>query len=267
MEKNSLQRSDVRVWRETDAKGINLILNHPEVRPWVAEFGEGVIDITPAVENLDNILLMGEHGAIFFFNILPGTYECHTQILPSGRGEWSSKFAVAVLDWMFSKSNAWEVTTRVPAGHIGALALAKGVGFRHEFTSMEPCLFMGKTVTASILRVSIHDWLARSAHFFDLGEALHKQMASEATRLGITTPPHAEDIFHDQVAGCAIELARNGLMTKALYLYNRWSVLARHRLISMVSMDPPVIRMDIGDMHIKETGIEIAFDAGRSAYA
>lgn len=252
-----LMKSDVRVWRETEASGVNAILNHPEVRPWVADMGDGPIDISASVENLDNILLMGEHGAIFFFCILPGTYECHTQILPSGRGAWAAKFAISVLDWMFSRSNAWEVTTRVPAGHIGALALAKSVGFRHEFVSMEPCQFRGQTVTASILRVSIHDWLARSALYFDLGDKLHQQMAVEALRLGVSTPPHHEDIYHNAVAGCAIELARNGLMTKAIILYNRWSVLARHRLISVVSSDPPVIQMDIGKMRIKETGIEI----------
>lgn len=252
-----LMKSDVRVWRETDAGGVNAILNHPEVRPWVADIGEGKIDLSASVDNLDNVLLMGEHGAIFFVFILPGTYECHTQILPSGRGPWAAKFAISVLDWMFSRSNAWEVTTRVPAGHIGALALARSVGFRHEFTSMEPCRFRGKVVSASILRLSIHEWVARSAFYFEQGQKLHRQMAEEALRLKISTPPHEDDDYHNQIAGCAIELARNGLMTKAIYAYNRWSVLARHRPISVVSSEPPIIQMDIGQMRIKETSIEI----------
>lgn len=249
--------SDVRVWREWNASGVNAILNHPRVRPWVADMAEGQLNISAAVDNTDNILLMGEHGAVFFICIMPGTYECHTQILPEGRGEWAHKLAVAVLDWMFTRSNAWEITTRIPTGHIGALALTRSVGFQYEFTSMEPCMFRGKAVTTSIWRLSIHEWVARSAKSADLGEKLHSQMASEALRLCIQTPPHAEDQYHNHVAGAAVEMVRNGLMAKALFYYNRWAILSRHRPISMLSSDPPVIRMDIGAMKIKEAGIEI----------
>lgn len=252
-----LLKSNLRIWRETDAVGVNIILNHPEVRPWVADMGDGVIDISAAVGNPNNILLMGEYGAIFFIYIMPGTYECHTQILPKGRGEWASKFAISVLDWMFSRSNAWEVTTRVPAGHLGALTLARSVGFRHEFTAMDKCLFRGSMVTASILRVSIHDWVAQSDYFYQLGEKLHAQMAEEAGRLGIEAPAHESDQYHSQVAGAAIEMARNSLMAKAVYFYNRWSILGRHRLISVVSVKPPVIQMDLGRMAILDSGIEI----------
>jgi hypothetical protein len=254
---NKLLKSSVEVWRATDAVAINGLLNHPAVRPWVADAAEGYLDVSAKVADQNNILLMGEHGAVFFIYIMPGTYECHTQIYPVGRGEWAQGLAIAVLDWMFTRSNAWEVTTRVPAGHLGALTLARSVGFQHEFTSMEPCLFRGKNVKASILRLSIHEWAAQSDYFFRLGESLHEQMAVEADRLGVTAQPHEEDVYHNQVAGAAMELARHGLMVKGVMLYNRWCILARHRTISMVSVDPPVVRMDLGTMHIKETGIEI----------
>lgn len=253
-----LLKSDLRIWREHDAIGLNIILNHPEVRPWVADINtEGPLDVSHVVANSDNILLMGEYGAILFICIMPGTYECHTQILPDGRGEWASKFAISVLDWMFAKSNAWEVTTRVPEGHIGALALSRSVGFRHEFTSMEPCRFHGKIVPAHILRLSIHEWAAQSNLYAQLGRELHDQMAAEAIRLGIIAPPHQEDVFHSQVSGVAVEMARHGLMVKAVMFYSRWSALARHRPISMVSVEPPVILMDLGKMRITPTGVEI----------
>jgi len=252
-----LLKSDVRVWRETDAVGVNAILNNSTVRPWVADVADGPLDVSASVANQDNILLMGKYGAIFFLCVMPGTYECHTQILPSGRGQWAFEFAIATLDWMFARSNAWEITTRVPAGHLGALTLARSVGFRHEFTSMEPCKFRGKVVQASILRLGIHEWVAQSECYFQLGETLHDQMAAEADRLGITARPHAEDVYHDQIAGLAIELARYGLIVKGSIVYNRWAILARHRTISMVSKEPPVVGMDLGHMRIKETGIEI----------
>lgn len=253
-----LLKSDLRIWRETDAIGLNIILNHPEVRPWVADINiEDPLDVSAVATNPDNILLMGEFGAMLFIFILPGTYECHTQVLPEGRGPWAKLFVVACFDWMFSKSNAWEVTTRIPEGHIGALTLARYVGFRHEFTSMEPCHFQGRLVPANILRLSIHEWVAQSDLYARLGHDLHEQMAHEAIRLGIVAPPHQPDQYHDQVSGIAVEMIRAGMMVKGALFYNRWSVLARHRLVSMVSLDPPVIQMDLGRMHIKPSGIEI----------
>ena len=47
----NLLKSDLRIWREMDAIGVNIILNNPEVRPWVADIGEGVIDISDMVKN------------------------------------------------------------------------------------------------------------------------------------------------------------------------------------------------------------------------
>lgn len=252
-----LLESDVRVWREYDAAGINLILNHPEVRPWVADIAAGAIDLSPQVADTDNVLLMGEHGAVFFICFLPGIYECHTQILPKGRGPWAHKFAIAVLDYMFSRTNAWEVTTRIPKGHLGALTLTRSVGFQYEFTSMEPCHFREKTVKASIWRLPIQDWVGRSGRYLKLGQKLHEQMEKEALRLCIKAQPHEEDDFHNQVAGLSIELVRHGQIRKGAVLYNRWAALARHRTIGVVSMEPPIIQMDLGAMRVMEAGIEI----------
>lgn len=44
------------VSRQTDAKAINAILNHPNVRPFI-DSRDGAIDATPVVENPDNIAL------------------------------------------------------------------------------------------------------------------------------------------------------------------------------------------------------------------
>ena len=256
--KNALLKSDLRIWRETDAIGLNIILNHPEVRPWVADINiEGPLDVSAVATNPDNFLLMGEYGAIMLILVMPGTYEGHTQVLPSGRGEWAKKFVISVLDWMFTRSNAWEITTRIPEGHNGAIGLANFTGFRHEFTSMEPCRFHGNVVQASIWRLGIFDWVGQSDLYARLGHDLHEQMAHEAIRLGITTPPHHEDTYHNQILGASVELARHGLMVKGAMLYQRWAALARHSQISVVSFEPPVIQMDLGRMRIKPVGIEI----------
>jgi hypothetical protein len=112
-------------------------------------------------------------------------------------------------------------------------------------------------VTASIYRLTIHEWIGQSERYFRLGEVLHRQMAGEAARLGIEAQPHEEDAYHNQIAGAAMEMARNGLIVKGLLAYNRWAAMARHRTISMVQKEPPVVRMDIGTMRIRETDIEI----------
>lgn len=247
----------VAVRREFDANRLNAILNHPIVRPWVADAANGTLDLGPQVADRNNILLLGLYGGCLFFPIMPGVYEVHSMCLPEGRGAWMKGCVEAVLQWMFTRSNAWEIVTRVPHGHLGARALTIGAGFKVEFTRDDQCLFRGKHVPVDIYRLGIHDWVENSDWARDLGAIFHDQLHAEAARLGITAPAHDDDPQHNKVAGASVEMARNGQVVKAILLYSRWAFLARHSPISLISQDPPVIGMDIGKLHIKPNGIEV----------
>ena len=250
----------IEITRATDAARANEILNDPSVRPFIAETPDGPIDISAQAADPNNYLLVGEYGLALFRPVILGSYEVHSASLRAGRGEWTLQFARACLDWMFSRSNAWEILTRVPAGHLPALALTKACGYVWEFESPNPCLFRGRKVGAATWRLSIHDWVARSAHFLEIGEWLHKRLAEEATKLGVKEPPHPDEAHHSRVAGAALEMARHGQVLKSVFYYSRWSALARHGSVSLVSVDPPVLKMDIGFLHLRGDDIEVTRD-------
>jgi len=243
------------VWREFDAKHINQVINHPVVRPDVADLGNGHLDISPVVENQNNVLLMGEYDGCPCFCVQPGLYEVHTQVLPEGRGKWALDFVRAGMDWMFTHTDAVEITTRVPREHKAAKILTVAAGMKFEFERQDGVCFRGQDMPVDIYAVRIQDWARVAAHALaERGEWLHRRMAEEAARIGLTDKPHDNDENHNVYAGATYEMAAAGQVRKAVIWYNRWAFMARHPLISLVSETPPAIRMDIGLMVIKAGG-------------
>lgn len=253
-----LASNGVRVWRETEASGINIILNHPEVRPWIADLAEGEIDLSMLVADQNNYLLMGEHGAFFLRLIMEGTYEAHAQVLPAGRGRWARNFTAAGLDWMFGRSNAWEIVARVPGGHIASQALVQGMGFRKEFVSPVPCRFRERQVPATSWRISIHEWVSRSADLLEKGKTICGFLNMDAFGLGTGVPFLTKDDYLAQVVATFVDLVKSGLIIKAAYFYNRWALLARHTPISVVSVDSPLFHMEgVGNLVVHGDKMEI----------
>lgn len=247
----------VEIVRETSADRINVILNDEAVRPWVADMSEGVIDITKSVENAHNVLLMGEHGGCMLFKIMPGIYEAHTQVLPPGRGAWAHDFTHEVARWMFTHTDAFDLLTRVPRGHVSAKAATMAVGGRYEFTRPAGCKFRGKLVDVDVYGLRLQDWAATAPGMVERGAWFHEFLAGEAKRLGIDQPTHEDDESHNRYVGVALEMALAGQVGKAVQMYNRWAVVARHRVIYFVSDDPPTIRFDIGLLRMVEGRLEV----------
>lgn len=242
--------SEIHIERSYEAAAINAILNHALVRPWVADV-EGPIDITSKIANRANVLLVGEYGGFFCFCLQPGVYEVHSQVLPAGRGRWMRAFADAGAAWMFERTDAYEIITRVPDGHIAAKALALGAGMRHEFCRPMECQFRGRLRDVHIYSFRVQDWMAMAPGLEEIGAWFHERLNEEARRLGIQAPAHADDPQHNRVVGACWEMARHGQLAKSVLLYNRWSAVTRHATIGLVSVDPPTIRMDIGLLRIK----------------
>lgn len=248
----------VGIRREVKADRINAILNHPVVRPDIADMALGEIDVSGQIAVPENIFLLGEYGACLFFNVSPGIFEVHSACLPEGRGPWMKAFVECVLKWMFTRSNCWEIVTRVPREHLGAKALTVGAGFRLEFSRDDQCVFRSKKMTVDIYRLNIHDWVEKSSWAQELGEIFHSQLHAEADRLKIKAPAHDDDPQHNRIAGASVEMARHGQVIKSVILYCRWAFLARHAPIGLISETPPILKMDIGILHIKPKGIEVA---------
>lgn len=247
----------IEIERHTTAAAINAVLNDPTVRPWVADAAEGVLDVSRLATNPANYVLMGEHGGCAFVQLLPGVYEVHTQIRAAGRGAWAAEFSRAVAHWMFTRTDAYEVVTRVPRGHVAALALTRGIGFRYEFTREGECRFQGDTVPVDCFSMRIQDWLVHAEGLVERGRWLHDRMHQEADRLGITVPAHADDENHNRYAGAAIEMALHGRPGKAVTIYNRWALMSRHETIAYIQADPPTIKFDIGLLRVVDGDIEV----------
>lgn len=234
--------------RTFDADAANQILNHPEVRPWVADMKEGPIDITGHAKSQTNILLLGDDnkGCQLFFKIMEGIYEVHTAILPEARGQWAKDFVEATRHYVFTRTDCAEVMTRVPEGHKAAEAIAKHVGMKKEFRREDGCMFHGKVHAVDVYSSRIQDWVPNAPFLEDRGVWLHEKMAKEAERLGIAQPPHGDDANHNRYVGAALEMVWGGQYQKAAAFYNRWAFTSRHATIKIVSIAPPTIRFDIG---------------------
>lgn len=240
-----------------DAGAINKIMNHPTVRPWVAS-GTHEIDMQGQLDNKSNILLMGEHGGIIFLNVLPGVYEAHTQVLPEGRGEWMDSLGHSAMHWMFTKTDCYELITRVPRPHTRAKAAAIRSGGKYEFTRQDGCLFRDRITPVDIYTVRIQDWCVSGAFLEDIGRWFHTRLHEEADRLGIEEPPHADDTNHNTVVGAVYSMMSNGQLLKGLNIYNRWAIISRHPTITLTSVDPPTIKMDIGYLKMNNNNIELS---------
>ena len=231
--------------RTFDAERLNAILNHSEVRRWVAD-GTKPLDMSNMVRDERNVVLMGEHGAGVFGYLQPGIYELHSQVLPEGRGPWVDAFGRECLKWIFANTAAFEVVTRVPKGYLAAKTLALRHGFRLEFTRHGECALHGQMLDVSIYSLSIANWVHACPDLEDIGRRFHAVLHEAADDAGITEPAHADDPNHNSYVGATVLMGLGGQILKALLWYNRWAALSRHPLIRLVSKDPPVAEIDHG---------------------
>lgn len=249
--------------RQHSADRINVVLNHPAIRPWVANDRDGVIDLSATIADQRNVVLMGEHGGVAFLWMQPGVYEAHTQVLPQGRGEWTRALTEACIRHMFTKTNAYEIVTRVPSGHLAAKAAAEAQGMRYEFTRENGVCFRNRIVDAHMYSFRVQDWVPAGIGLIQTGQWFHNRLHQEADRLGIQDLPHADDANHNRYLGAAVEMVIGGQAAKGVGFYNRWVSMSRQarggklQHVSLVSVDPVVISFDLGLLKFSEGDIEV----------
>lgn len=216
--------------RETDARYINEIINHPSVRSTVLAPDAGVLDLTAVVANRANVVLTGEHGGVIFIKKMPGLYEMHTAVLPEGRGRWMVAGSEHAFHYMFTQTDCIEILTLTPRGNIAAKAGAQAVGMTNDWTCDLP-------VESSVYTLHVQNW-AKSDRLRDVGEWFHIHMKAEYFRLGRVLGDHSPDNLHDAVTGAAVSLIHGGQAMKGLSIYNRWACMSGHPLVTVASTDP-----------------------------
>lgn len=227
--------------RHFTADSLNEVVNHPSVYEWVRGAATGPLDLTIPVLDEDNVLLMGEYGGVLFIKHSPGTYEAHTQVLPDGRGPWTVDMVNEALRWMFTKTDAIEIVTRVPKGNIAAMALARAINGRPEFTIKMGWIHEGEVIPADIYALRIQDWMAKAPNLEAKGKWFHERLEAEYDRLGYEEPIHPEDPLHDRYVGAAVEMIMGGQPYKAVIFYNRWAGMTGYAPVKVVSTNPTVI--------------------------
>lgn len=194
----------MRIGRDTDGRAVNRIVNHAAVRPWMVGTPAGdngePLDLAPLARDPRHRLLIGEpeaYGAFMCVQLLDGVYEAHAAVMPEGRGQWTLEFAEAALHHLFTATDAVEILTRVPQGHLASLTLVRRLGFACRW-SRPSCRFRGRDVPYTVWSLVMQDWFP----------------ADDASR---------ETVLQDMLrAGCS---------RKAAVWHNRFAFLSREALI------------------------------------
>lgn len=231
---------------QTDAGLMNGVINHPGVRPDVADMGEGVLDLSATIADPRTVCLAGDHGGFLCFKYDAGIFEVHSAVIPSGRGKWAKEAAEEFVQFMFCQTDCIEILTRIPEGNVAAMALARSVGFRPQFVTPAECLFRGEKVSCAIWVLTLQEWSVRATDLSTLGQRFHQWMNQV-----FSGTPHGHDEDHDRIVGISLEMVRYGQVLKGVAFYNRWAIAARHAKVNIVSSSPVQIGFDAGILTVQ----------------
>jgi hypothetical protein len=221
-----------------DDKGVvEQIVNHPEVWKHVAPDGAKPFDATHALAS-PHIVLLAEGGCFIFQYHSPGTYEVHTNFLPTARGKHAYEQAREAAAIMFLGSPCMEILTRVPEDNPAADVLTRKMHFRKWFTRQDSWRKGGKSYAQNYYRLGLDEWISDGfAHadgcFFH--QRLHQIVAN--------VEHHEDDYMHDCYVGAIFNMLLAGQPQKGVEVYNRWARFAGYQPIRLLSQAP--IRVDI----------------------
>lgn len=226
--------------RQHSPELINRFLNHPEVFPWVSGGRPAPLDATQVVADPNNVVLCCDWGGVVFAKLRLGFFEAHTAVLPEGRGGGTLALGRAALEWMFSRTDAVEILTRVPRGNVAGSAAMRAMGVPVWFTTQPIWPTPSGPVPMGVYRLHLFDWIVLEREALGrAGELFHVKLAAAG---GLAD--HPDDPVHDAHVGAAIGMIEGGQAEKGVTAYNLWATMAGYGQISIASPDP--LTIDIG---------------------
>lgn len=213
--------------RSFDAEFINSVINDPSVKDAVEVVGDG--DISALVNDVNNVLLVTDHGGFLFVHVQQGVYEVHTQMLESGRGIDAYSAAVECARYMFTLTNCMRIISKARPENKGARKLAaevlnhKGFNGTYHYYSLE---YMEWVETDEIVKVE--------------GERFHDLVEGDTN--------HINDDTHDYHVGGALMLCKSNNALKAQQVYNYWAIASGYEMANINSLSPLII--SIGNMRL-----------------
>jgi hypothetical protein len=238
--------------RTFGAKTLNRIGNDPDVRPWLG--GDGPLDFSAAVKNIDNIALVSDDGGFVGFDQGAGRYEVHSLFLPSRPHQSTIRAMRDALAYMFTSTPCVELVTKVPIDNRAAKGLVRIAGFGKRFDGTR---HWSRDVETQIgfYGLNLEAWALKSVDALRLGRWFHATL--EALKTSRQSPAHPEDVVHDHVVGATIAMLRSGLLWKAVAFFNQWASWAGYEAISVLSEKPLVVGFDHMRIEIISNRIEV----------
>lgn len=235
------------IQREFTADRLNAIVNHPEVHPWVALPGQGDLDLSGAVADQRNILLMSDAGGILFVFHEQGIYEAHSQFLPEARGRQALRVMREAFRWMFTATPCMEILTQVPVHNRAAALFARHCGGTLEFTRENAWMTADGPIAVEYFALRYGDWVRSAPGLVESGEAFHDRLKAGMKAAGFPDADHPEDKAHDRYVGATYEMISAGQVAKGITLYCRWARFTGHPPIAMVG--PNIL--DVGHVFLR----------------
>lgn len=225
--------------RTLTAERLNIVANHPEVRPFLGWSGE--LDLTQIVENTSNFCFETDGGGFLCLNHGNGIYQAHSLFIPEKRGVVTLSMARDVAEFMFVKTDCIEMKTLCPDDNPAAKGLAEKVGFerlfhRHNGWNGGGCGYYS---------LRFDRWKEMTPSLIAEGQLFHEWLEAEKRSRGSRLETHEEDQAHDRAVGAASLMFKSRNVFKAVSLYNIWADFAGYLPISLLSVNPCLI--DIGD--------------------
>lgn len=219
--------------RTLDPSGFNRVCNHPDVRPWLG--GEGEIDVSAVVGNPENYALWFGDGGFILHAGPAASFEVHSQFTPEGR-RTSFEAMQAGMDYMFTRTNAVQLTTFLPDNNPAARGLALKGGFKPWMRRANHICGPGEQA-----RMDIDDWICRTPELEADGERFHAALENAKEASGSTLPVHDHDPVHERYVGAAFRMFARGQCRKGEAIYNRWAANAGYASIKLISDSPPTV--------------------------
>lgn len=218
--------------RQQDANLVNQIVNHPDIYPWVCGPVEGPLDLSPVIADRNNVALFCEVGGILFHHHQVGVYEAHSCVLPEGRGPEALEIRDEAIQWMFERTGAVELITRVPQGNYAARAFTKSIkGVTLELRNPSGWVKDGAEIFADIFSLRIQDWIRHNEELDDFGDQVLLSLGDEE---------HRECLIERHLGAC-VRMMMLGQPYKGVIFYNRWAAMSGFTPIEIVTLNPLII--------------------------
>lgn len=239
----------VAIERHFDAEALNRTVNDPSVYPWVRGTASGRLDLQVVAENPANVLLVGEHGSMLFTPLATGLWELHTQVMRAGRGPWALGLATACFEWMFTRTDAMEILTRVPKGNVAALAGVRLVGMQHAWTQPQGWVLRDVPVPAGIWTLTLQSWLAGP---------LAAGIDADARRFTDAVSPETAPDDAIRPLGFLLATIRGRQVSKGCVMLNRWAAIAGFAPAFVASAEPLVVSIGGVPLRFSDDGVPVA---------